>query len=83
MKIWEITQNNNVTEDATAGATDSVAVAGATDSVAVAGAQLAFPLFGDPKKARKAVDPYGYTTPKKKKKKFKPYTNKVKSIFPQ
>ena len=74
MKIWEITQNNKVTEDATTGA---------TDSVAVAGAQLAFPLFGDPKKARKAVDPYGYTTPKKKKKKFKPYTNKVKSIFPQ
>lgn len=72
MKIWEITQNNKVTEDATAGA---------TDSSAMAGAQVAFPLFGPPKAARRAVDPYGYTTPKNKKKKFKPYTNKVKSIF--
>ena len=74
MKIWEITNNNNVNEDATAGA---------TDSSAMAGAQVTFPLFGDPKKARKAVDPYGYTTSKKKKKKFKPYDKKVKSIFAQ
>ena len=36
MKIWEITQNNKVTEDATAGA---------TDSVAVAGVQLAFSII--------------------------------------
>jgi hypothetical protein len=73
MKIWEVTStDNNVKEDATPGATDSSAVAGAA---------VAFPLFGDPKKARKAVDPYGYTTPKKKKTKFPPYTKKVKSIF--
>lgn len=72
MKIWEITNYKDVNEDATAGA---------TDSSAMAGAQVAFPLFGPAKAARRAVDPYGYTTPKKKKKKFKPYTNKVKSIF--
>ena len=74
MKIWEITSiDDSVTEDATPGATDSSAMAGAA---------VAFPLFGDPKKARKAVDPYGYTTPKgKKKTKFPPYTKKVKSIL--
>jgi|TARA_B110000483_G_scaffold194056_1_gene231117 hypothetical protein len=74
MKIWEITsQDNNVVEDATPGATSSADVAGAA---------IAFPLFVSPKKARKAVDPFGHTTPKgKKKTKFQPYTQKVSSIF--
>ena len=43
-------------------------------------ATVSFPLFGDPKMIRRAVDPHGYTTPKKKK--AKPYNKKVKSIYP-
>ena len=30
-------------------------------------ATVSFPLFGDPKMIRRAVDPHGYTTPKRKK----------------
>ena len=53
------------------------------DTVAASIASVSFPLFGEPKMIRRAVDPKGYTTPKKKKTKIKPYTNKVKSIYPE
>ena len=57
-------------------------IPGATDSVAVAGAPVGFSIIWRSKRLQSSR-PYGYTNPKKKKKKFKPYTNKVKSIFPQ
>lgn len=57
---------NNISED--------------TTSSDVAG--LAFPLFGPKKAIRRAVDPMGYTKPKKKLKNPKPYTKKVKDIYP-
>ena len=48
-------------------------------------AQLPFPLFGPKKAIRRAVDPMGYTTPKKKKKKkdLSPYPKKIKDILPK
>lgn len=42
-------------------------------------ATVSFPLFGEPKMIRRAVDPKGYTTPKKKEP--KPYNKKVKDIY--
>ena len=72
MKIHEILKSD-MNEDSDAG----------TTSADVAG--LAFPLFGPKKAIRRAVDPMGYTTPKKKKKKksFSPYPKKIKEIYPK
>lgn len=50
MRIWEI-----IKEDATAGATSSGNIA-----------TVSFPLFGDEKMIRRAVDPKGYLGKKKK-----------------
>jgi hypothetical protein len=72
MRIHELI-TNNISEDASAGAVDA-------SSVNPGG--IAFPLFGPKKMARRAVDPMGYTTPKKKKKNPQPYTKKVKDIYP-
>lgn len=71
MRIQEII-TNNISEDASADATS------ASD---VNPGGIAFPLFGPKKAVRRAVDPMGYTKPKKKKN-TKPYTNKVKDIYP-
>lgn len=70
MRIHEIIKNS-ISEDASVDATASSDVAG-----------LAFPLFGPKKAIRRAVDPMGYTKPKKKLKKPKPYTKKIKDIYP-
>jgi len=43
-------------------------------------ASVSFPLFGDAKAARRAVDPKGYTVSKKSKN-TKPYHKKVKDIY--
>lgn len=71
MRIHDIIKAD-IREDSDAG-TQSSDIAGIT-----------FPLFGPKKAIRRAVDPMGYTTPKKKKKKsFSPYPKKVKDIFPK
>lgn len=73
MRIHDIIKAD-IKEDADVSTTSSSDVAG-----------LPFPLFGPKKAIRRAVDPMGYTTPKKKKKKksFSPYPKKVKDIFPK
>ena len=73
MRIHDIIRRK-VNEEASDGATASTDIA-----------QLPFPLFGPKKAIRRAVDPHGYTTPKKKKKKsnLSPYPKKIKDILPK